>query len=168
MIKKGDRLLISACLLGLSCNYKGQASSDWQGRPDFWQRVLAEFCVIPVCPEQLGGMPTPRIPAELQTAAKNVLAGDGLVTNRVGEDVTGHFVKGASEALFMAQSFGVAAAILKTRSPSCGKKTVYDGTFSGKLVDGSGLTASLLVSNGYQVFDELEFSEILVHLWSKS
>lgn len=154
-------MLVSACLLGLSCNYKGQASSAWQERPVFWQQVSRIFQVIPVCPEQLGGMPTPRIPAELQGSALQVIAGQAMVVNCSGIDVTACFIRGAEETLFLARSMAVDLVVMKTRSPSCGKHHVYDGTFSGRLISGSGVAVERLVAGGYEVMDELEFYDFV-------
>lgn len=161
MITTGSRLLVSACLLGLKCNYKGQASSAWQERPDFWQQIARKFQIVPVCPEQLGGLPTPRIPAELQGSAMQVVAGNSRVINRSGIDVTACFVKGAEETLFLARSVEIDLAIMKTRSPSCGKYQIYDGTFSGCLISGAGITVNQLLAGGYEVMDELEFYEFV-------
>ena len=108
-------LLISACLLGLPCRYDGQC------RPlPALDTLLASFSLVPVCPEQLGGLPTPRIPSEVQP--------DGRVVNREGVDCTQAFVKGAQAAVSIARDCGCTCAILKSRSPSCGVKEVYDGT----------------------------------------
>jgi uncharacterized protein YbbK (DUF523 family) len=105
-IKPGSRLLISGCLLGFQCNYKGQASSEWQERPDFWRWVWKNFHVLAVCPEQLGGMTTPRIPSELCHSAAEILDGSGRVVSREGADVTSCFVRGAAEAVGAARAAG--------------------------------------------------------------
>ncbi|NCB39196.1 MAG: DUF523 domain-containing protein [Erysipelotrichia bacterium] len=154
-----SRILVSACLAGVKCNYKAAASSDYQERLLLWERIFSEFVVFPVCPEQLGGLPTPRIPAELVGSAENIISGDGLVVNKAGLDVTANFIKGAKETLRLAKMLRVDCAVLKSKSPSCGKNSVYDGTFSGVLIPGSGLSARMLVENGFRVFDEQEFLE---------
>lgn len=137
-----DRIpvLVSACLLGCPCRYDGAGRAD--------ARVLAlvkTHRLIPVCPEQLGGLPTPRPPAE--RVGERVLASDGT-------DVTPAFARGAEETLRLARLLGCTAAILKARSPSCGNGQIYDGTFSGRLVSGSGVTAALLLQNGIAVRTE--------------
>lgn len=149
-------VLISGCLLGLNCNYKGQASSAWREGLDLIIADLVSQGVLflPVCPEQLGGMTTPRIPSELQHSAEMVLAGSGRLVNREGFDVTAHFVKGAQETLKMVNLFSIRYAIFKSKSPSCSSKEVYDGNFTGNLIKGKGIAAQLLESSGIRIFDE--------------
>ncbi len=133
-------ILVSACLLGTNCKYSGGNNLC----PEVAR--LAEVCqLIPVCPEQLGGLPTPRPPAECQ--------GDRVVNDQ-GADVTARFQRGAEEALALARRFGCEAAILKTRSPSCGHGVIYDGTFTGTKVPGSGVTARLLEREGIALYSE--------------
>ena len=141
-------ILVSACLLGVCCRYDGRSNPN----PD----VIAlldrdDILLIPVCPEQLGGMPTPRIPSER--------SGDQVV-NRAGEDVTQCFLRGAQEALKLAQLYSCETAILKERSPSCGSGAVYDGTFTGHLIPGEGVTAELLRNNGVRIFGESETDQM--------
>lgn len=134
------RLLVSACLLGCACRYDGG------GKP--CGAVLAlqgAHELIPVCPEQLGGLPTPRPPAERQ--------GDRVV-NRLGQDVTEEYLRGAQEALRLCRALKCDAAILKARSPSCGCGQIYDGSFSSALIPGDGVTAALLKENGIPVWME--------------
>lgn len=135
-------ILVSACLLGVDCRYCGTGL--------YHEQVAArskEQHLIPVCPEQLGGLPTPRPPVELV---------NGRAIDNTGTDRTKEFQKGAEEVLKLARLFNCTHAILKSRSPSCGRGTIYDGTFSGKLTDGNGLTADLLMKNGIQVLMEDE------------
>lgn len=133
-------ILVSACLLGLPVRYDGNAKCE------SWVEALArEHTLIPVCPEQLGGLSTPRVPCER--------VGD-CVLSRDGDDRTAHFRKGAELALRIAQLNGCQVAILKQRSPSCGSKAVYDGTFTGKVVPGEGVTAELLRQHGIAVYSE--------------
>lgn len=141
-------VLVSACLLGVHCRYDGCARSNER------LMALAGSCtLIPVCPEQLGGLPTPRPPAERKE--------DRIVT-RSGEDVTDSFALGARETLRLAQLFGCRAAILKANSPSCGCGRIYDGSFTGTLVSGEGMTAALLKENGIAVATEADdFDAIL-------
>ena len=133
-------VLISLCLTGVRCRYDGQGNGC-KGL----ERLTAHCVPIPVCPEQIGGLPTPRIPAERR--------GSRVVT-RDGGDVTEAFCRGAEQTMFLAEQYGARYALLKSRSPSCGCGRIYDGTFSGRIVPGDGVTAALLKSNGVSVFDE--------------
>ena len=141
-------ILVSACLLGICCRYDGKGNTN--------ESILAlldrdDVTLIPVCPEQLGGMSTPRIPSERR--------GDSVV-NRAGDDVTACFAKGAEAALRIAELSHCRFAILKERSPSCGCGKVYDGTFTGTLTDGNGVTAELLLQAGIQVFGESQIDQL--------
>ena len=143
------KILVSACLLGICCRYDGR------GNPN--DAVLSllnrdDITLIPVCPEQLGGLSTPRIPSERR--------GERVV-NRAGEDVTSQFIRGAEEALRIAKLYGCQVAVLKERSPSCGCGWIYDGTFSGKLTDGDGVTAELLRREGINVYGESQVTEMI-------
>ena len=151
--------MISACLTGCKCNYKASAASVYAADALFWNVLFERYSLLPVCPEQLGGMPTPRIPCELQSDSANVLSGHGKVLNRDGADMTACFVKGAEEALRFARLYCADLAVLKSRSPSCGVGEVYDGTFSGRLVTGFGVTAQLLRMAGLPLLDEKQFCE---------
>jgi len=134
--------ICSACLLGIKCRYDGKSKRN--------KKILElakKEILIPVCPEQLGGLPTPREPAEQK--------GKKVIT-KLGKDVTKKFKKGARQVLKIAKLFGVREAILKQRSPSCGCGQIYDGTFSGKIIKGNGVTAALLKRNGIKVISEEE------------
>ncbi len=132
-------IIVSACLAGYRCRYDGKICPD-EAIVDLVGRGEA----IPVCPEMMGGLPCPRIPSE-RTA-------DGTrVVTREGGDVTDAFTLGAEETLRLACLYGCEKAILKARSPSCGCGQVYDGTFSGTLRSGDGVTAQLLRENGIAV-----------------
>ncbi|MBR4082237.1 MAG: DUF523 domain-containing protein [Clostridia bacterium] len=134
------KILVSACLLGLPVRYDGNAKCE------SWVEALArEHTLIPVCPEQLGGLSTPRVPCERVGSC---------VLSRDGDDRTANFRKGAELALRIARLNGCEVAILKQRSPSCGSKAVYDGTFSGNVIPGAGVTAELLRANGIEVYAE--------------
>lgn len=133
-------ILVSACLLGINCRYDGGAMLC-----EKLHELAQTHRLIPVCPEILGGLPTPRPPAELQK---------GQVMTCNGTDVTQNFVKGAHEALKLAQFFDCTAAILKERSPSCGFGRIYDGSFSGAQTNGNGVAAQLLFDNGLQIVGE--------------
>lgn len=135
------RILCSACLLGVRCRYDGQGKESEAVR-----QLLGRHELVPVCPEQLGGLPTPRPPCER--------GADGRVRSRGGEDRTEAFVMGAEEALRIFRLTGCEAAILKARSPSCGKGLIYDGTFSGALTQGNGALAQRLLHEGIPVYTE--------------
>lgn len=141
------RVLVSACLLGARCRYDG-ASKPLPGL----ERLLDAIDPVPVCPEQLGGLPTPRTPAER--------CGDRVVT-RDGTDVTAQYERGAQEALRLAQTTGCTLALLKEKSPSCGCGRIYDGTHTGTLTDGNGVAAELLLQNGVRVLGETQLEELL-------
>lgn len=142
------KILVSACLLGTPCRYDGKS------KPVPALERLREMChtLVPVCPEVLGGLPTPRPPAELQS--------HGRVVNRAGEDVTASYRKGAELALELARSEGCTLAVLKAKSPSCGCHQVYDGSFTGTLIPGQGVAARLLEESGVRVVDETELGTL--------
>jgi len=121
--------------------------------------VDAGAFILPICPEQMGGMPTPRVPSELQNTAAEIFEGKGRILNRNGEDVTGCFLKGAREAAYLAQMFSAKLAVLKSKSPSCGIKKIYDGNFSGRLIESRGMTAQALYDSGLRLFDEKDLDE---------
>lgn len=141
------RILVSACLLGMSCRYDGKNNQLPQ-----LERLMKEHTCIPVCAEMFGGLPTPRVPAERQ--------GSKVIT-KDGQDVTDNFIRGAAEILRLADLYKVKAALLKERSPSCGSGQIYDGTFTGTLVEGDGLTAQLLKNRGITVYGESEIGELI-------
>ena len=139
---KMENILVSACLLGIGCRYDGKHKAN----PD----VLAlreKYNLIPVCPEIFGGLPTPRVPSER--------IGDKVMM-KDGNDVTENYSRGAREALDLCRIYGIKTAILKERSPSCGKGEIYDGSFTGTLTARDGVTAELLVSEGIRVLGESE------------
>jgi len=151
-----ENILISACLLGLHCRYDG----GHQKHPEL-NELAEEFTLIPVCPEQAGGLSTPRIPCELQNKAYEILSGRGKVLNREGEDCTEAFIKGAREALFLTEIFKIRKALLKDGSPSCGSSRIYDGTFSGKSIPDEGITAQILRHNGIHVYNENQTDHLI-------
>lgn len=141
------KILCSACLLGENCKYNGGNNySETLMRYIKYLRkeVGVEVNVIPVCPEVLGGLPIPRVPAEIVK---------GEVRTQAGISVNKEFRRGADKALSIALAENVDVAILQSRSPSCGVKEVYDGTFSGARIAGSGIFASLLKEHGIEVID---------------
>jgi uncharacterized protein YbbK (DUF523 family) len=134
--------IVSACLAGVKCRWDGKARSCQKV-----VNLVKQGKAIPVCPEQLGGLTTPRAPAEQK--------GNRIFT-KDGKDVTAEFEKGAKEALKIAKLANCKEAILKSRSPCCGSGEIYDGTFSGKLINGDGVFAKLLKNNKIKVFTENE------------
>lgn len=140
------KILISECLCGVNCKYNGLNNLDV-----YALELMNEGAVIPVCPEVLGGLDTPRVPAEI------VL--DKVIT-RDGVDVTKEYQKGAMIALKTALDNDVELAVLQARSPSCGSSYVYDGTYSGKLVEGEGVTAKLLRQHGIKVITIDEYKKL--------
>lgn len=144
-------ILVSACLIGKNCRYDGGGFDNY---PEL-AALVAAGKAFPVCPEQLGGLPTPRPPAELQGGdGQDVLDGQARITRQDGEDVTDAFLAGAQKTVEIARRCGATSAILKARSPSCGAKQVYDGSFSGALKPGKGLTAAMLEAEGLTLYDE--------------
>ena len=138
-----EKILVSACLLGIDCKYSGGNNLN--------EKVLEyikDYEVIPVCPEIMGGLSTPRPPSER--------IGDKVLNNQ-GTNVTNEYTKGALETLKLAKLFNVKKALLKAKSPSCGKGKIYDGTFTSTLIEGNGVTVDLLESNGIEVISEQDF-----------
>jgi uncharacterized protein YbbK (DUF523 family) len=136
-------VVVSACLAGIPCR--------WDGRPRPCDKVIELVkagTAIPVCPEQLGGLTTPRPPSEI--VGERVLSKDGA-------DVSREFERGARVVLEIASRYDCREAILKSKSPSCGSGRIYDGTFTGKMVAGDGVTALLLKKNGVAVYTEENF-----------
>ena len=136
--------MVSACLAGTPCRYDGRSNL----RPEI-AALVERGEAVPVCPEVLGGLPTPRTPSERK--------GESVVS-ATGDDVTGAFAAGAEAALYIAEECGCSAAVLKARSPSCGCGRIYDGTFTHTLIDGDGFFAALLRRKGFQLFTEETFS----------
>jgi uncharacterized protein YbbK (DUF523 family) len=152
-------ILVSACLTGLSCKYNGSHN----GVPII-QKLVKTGKAIPLCPEQLGGLSTPRIPAEIKDGnGSQVLRGEATVVSENGTDVTANFIRGAMEVLNFCKAMDINYAILKSRSPSCGKGKIYDGAFTGKMIDGNGVTAQILMDHGIVVMTEQEFIELCKH-----
>ncbi len=133
-------IIVSACLAGLHCRYDGGEKSNNEVI-----RLVAEGKAIPVCPEQAGGLTTPRLPCEIV---------NGRVARKDGVDVTAEFEHGARECLALAIMTRAKEAILKAKSPSCGVDMIYDGTFSGRLVPGDGLFAAMCRSEGINLRTE--------------
>ena len=147
------KLLISSCLVGENVKYNGGNNLI----PDL-KTLKEKFELFLVCPEVLGGMAIPRVPSE-------IISFEPLkVENKIGEDVTDFFENGAKIVLNICKKYNIKVALLKSNSPSCGNKTVYDGTFSGKLIDKMGITTNLLVQNNIKVFNEYELKDLYEYI----
>jgi len=136
-----ETLLISACLVGYNCKYNGGNNAL---PPEVLSALRERYRLIPVCPEAAGGLPTPRVPSERR---------GGRVVTRDGRDVTAAFRRGAEIAGKLAERTGARLALLKSGSPSCGSGTVYDGSFTGTLTPGDGVTAEYLKNKNLTIFD---------------
>lgn len=143
-----ENILISACFLDIHCRYDGKSNSL-----NYLNELMERYNLIPICPEIMGGLGIPRKPAERIR---------DKVMNISGQDVTKYFEQGAKEALKIARLFNCKYAILKERSPSCGCGRIYDGTFSGTLTEGSGVTAELFIANSITVIGESQITKLLV------
>ena len=147
-----EKYLVSSCLAGINCRYDGKSKEN-----EIINKLIKEGRAIPLCPEQLGGLPTPRVPSECKKVGKET-----KVFSKDGKDVSENFYRGAEIVLNFAKKYGIKKAILQQKSPSCGKKT-YDGSFTKTLADFSGITAKLLMENGIDVIssDELKNDMVL-------
>ena len=139
---KKEKILVSACLLGINCKYDGNNNKN-----DKVLEYLKDKEVIPICPEIYGGLQTPRTPSEI--------VGDKVMTKEK-TDVTKEYLKGAEETLKIAKLFNAKKALLKAKSPSCGNNEIYDGSFTGIKIKGMGITARLLKENGIEILNENE------------
>ena len=140
------KIMVSACLLGENCKYDGG-----NNRNEALLNMLAGHEVIPVCPEVAGSLPVPRVPAEIV---------NGRVVNRNGEVVDEAFRKGAERTLETAKREKPDLIILQSRSPSCGVKEIYDGTFTGKKIPGHGIFANMAIQAGYHVIDAEDLHQV--------
>jgi uncharacterized protein YbbK (DUF523 family) len=141
-MREKARVLVSACLVGAEVRHHGGAATV---EHPVLQRWREEGRVVGICPELAGGLPAPRPPSEIRALR---------VVTRDGRDVTSAFQTGARIAVQVARELGIRVAVLKSRSPSCGTGHIYDGSFSGRLIEGDGITAAALRRDGVQVFDE--------------
>lgn len=138
-------ILISACLAGINCKYSGGNNLNPELRD-----LVNSGKAVPVCPEQLGGLITPRTPAEIiKNSEENI-----KVITKTGTDVTKEYILGAERALAIAKALNIKTAVLQSRSPSCGCGYIYDGTFTKHLIVGNGITAELFIKNGIKVFSD--------------
>lgn len=150
MGKINGPLIVSACLGGVPCAHDGKPRTS-----SMVSKLIRKGGVVLVCPEELGGLSTPRSPSEIiGGSGENVLDGKATVLTKDGSNLTPQFLKGAREVSRIAESIGAGRAILRLRSPSCGKGWIYDGTFTGTLREGNGVTAALLLRSGFEVFTE--------------
>ena len=133
------KIMVSACLLGENCKYSGG-----NNRREKVLEYIKGHDVFPICPEVMGGLPTPRVPAEIV---------DGVVMSKAGVNVDREYRLGAEKALEIAKREKIDLAILQPRSPSCGVTEIYDGTFTGRRIPGQGVTAALLIEHGFCVID---------------
>lgn len=140
------KIVVSACLLGENCKYNG-GNNKCEGIIELGKK----HTLIPICPECFAGLKIPRVPSEIK---------DGRVYSKDGKDLTEEFNDGAEKALYVAQESGCQVAILKERSPSCGFGKIYDGTFSGNIIDGNGIAAQLLYDNGITIIGESQLKEL--------
>ena len=140
------KIIVSGCLFGCDCRYKGDNC-----KCEELLALVDEHILIPVCPEQMGGLSTPRDPAEI--------VGDKVISNH-GKDVTYEYTKGAETALHIAKVNNADAVVLKANSPSCGKGIIYDGTFTGNKIEGNGIAAKMFLDAGFSVFTENEIPEL--------
>ena len=144
-------ILVSACLVGINCRYDGKNCLEKQ-----LQKLTDKHTLIPVCPEQLGGLGTPRNPVELSTYDNKILA-----KTKDGTDLTSHFTCGAKATLRIAQLNHCKTAILKSKSPSCGHGEIYSGSFDDTLIKGNGITAQTLIEKGIEIYTEEEIPQML-------
>jgi len=142
-------IMVSSCLLGVHAKYDG----TFTNKNDLLMKYSHLGKYLPVCPEQLGGLPTPRPPVEIT---------GGSAINNIGQDVTVQFKKGAEQCMYLAAIFPVKAAILKERSPSCGVHKIYDGSFMHVVLEGKGVTAAVLNEKGIPVYSEEDLNEALL------
>jgi uncharacterized protein YbbK (DUF523 family) len=153
--KQKDRrtmILVSSCLAGESCRYDGKSCAV--KKIEQWVKTGR---ALTICPEVAGGLGVPRVPCEIQTGAD----GKRRVVSRTGQDCTDAYIKGAEEALRIVKEMNIAEAVLKSNSPSCGFGRIYDGTFSGTLIEGNGITADLLSRYGVDILNESEIEEVI-------
>lgn len=145
-------ILVSACLIGINCKYNGENNKD-----ENVIEYLKDKQYIIACPEQLGGLSTPRNPSEIiEFDGHEVVKGNAKVKSNEGTDVTSNFIKGAQECLNIANLYDCKDAILKEGSPSCGSNYIYDGTFCGNKIPGVGVTTALFKNHGIKVTSEKE------------
>ncbi len=142
-----EKLLISACILGVDCKYNGKNNYN-----PLVEKLKERYILIPICPEEMGGLSTPRNPSEIL---------NDKVISSAGDDVTNNFFDGANKALDIAKKDNISKALLKEGSPSCGSNYIYDGTFTKTKINGMGITARLLKNNNIKIYTEEEIELLL-------
>ena len=142
-----EKLLISACILGINCKYNGKNNYN-----PLVEKVKEKYILIPICPEEMGGLSTPRNPSEILN--------DKVISSK-GDDVTNNFFDGANKALDIVKKENISKALLKEGSPSCGSNHIYDGTFTKTKINGMGITARLLKNNNIKIYTEDEIELLL-------
>lgn len=140
------KIAVSSCLLGIKCKYNGE--SNFNIKID---KLREKHTIVPICPEVLGGLSTPRVPSEIIGSK---------VINQNGVDVTLNYINGAKKALDILKENNIDVVILKSKSPSCGKDYIYDGSFTHTLVNGDGITTRLFKKNGIKIYSENDFEDI--------
>ena len=138
---------VSSCLLGINCKYNGKSNIN-----EDIIKLKGQFELVPICPEVLGGLGTPRTPAEII---------NDKVINKDGIDVTKNYFDGAKKALEILKQNNIKIVILKSKSPSCGNGEIYDGTFSHNLRAGNGIAAKMFLENNIEIYNENNFKELL-------
>lgn len=141
------KIAVSSCLLGINCKYNGKSNYNEE-----IIKLKGKYEIIPICPEVFGGLPTPRVPSEII---------NNKVINKEGLDVTLNYINGANKALRILKENDIKIAILKAKSPSCGKGEIYDGTFSHTIIEGNGITTQLFLENDITVYNEFNFKDYL-------
>lgn len=140
-------ILVSACLIGINCKYNGKNNYN-----EKIFDLVKQGKAIPICPEQLGGLTTPRNPSEIK-----IINGKKRVFTKEGKDVTKEFEKGALEVLNLIKTLNIKKVILKSKSPSCGYKKIYNGNFEGKLIEENGILTDILLKNNIEVLSSDDF-----------
>lgn len=143
--------IVSACLAGIKCRYDGNSSDN-----EYVMNLIKEGKAIAVCPELLGGLKTPRQACEVYTENDE----KRTVITKDGQEFTKEFAEGARRTLELAKKKGISKAILKSKSPSCGCGLIHDGSFTGAMIKGNGLTADLLIKSGIEVYTDKQIKEL--------
>lgn len=157
-----QKILISGCLIGLKVRYHGGDALCNNHIIEQWKKDVR---IVAICSEVSAGLPVPRPSSEIVNGtAKDIFAGKAAVITHTGIERTDAFVNGAFKALALAKKFDIKIAVLKKDSPSCGNAMIYDGSFSGKMIPGLGVTAQLLSDNGIMVFNELQLEEANIYV----
>jgi uncharacterized protein YbbK (DUF523 family) len=157
-------IIVSACLAGVSCRHDGSSKTN-----KIIQKLVSEKLALPICAEVMGGRPIPRVPCEITGGtAEQVLDGSARVKDKNGNDVTEEILEGVKNVQKAVKRMNVNAVILKTKSPTCGKGRIYDGTFSGQMIDGNGVLTAALLRDGVKVFTEEDCADFAEELLKKT